>query len=212
MYTWSYIKEAALGKLAMTADEASEQDLLNLFPIYANEVITQVCSSIKPKYSYAEFEITNDMVGEIQKMPEDFVSFGDDVCYEKRPDKFWDFFHADDERKRTLNIELHDDDFSYHGYNEVVFNHAGHFFISYNARWYTFNAESEDSNITDDQEVIPVPADILDCIPSYIASQCYKIDDEYKASVFRNEYEMLLARIDNTNFKKTKTFVIGGDW
>ena len=80
------------------------------------------------------------------------------------------------------------------------------YFISYNARWYTFN-----KSLPDD-EVIDVPNDILECIPSYIASQCYKIDDEYKASVFRNEYEIMLSRIDNSNFKNTKTIKIEGDW
>ena len=63
-----------------------------------------------------------------------------------------------------------------------------------------------------DDELIDVPDDILDSIPSYIASQCFKIDDEYKSSVFRNEYEMFMARINDTNYQNTRTFFVGGDW
>lgn len=200
MYTWGYIKDVSLSKLDLDEDEATVQNLLSRFPFYANEVITQVCSAVKPKYDFAHFSISKDDIGIPKQMPSDFVSFGDDVCYQviigaryPMPDI-------------AENFELHDDDFCYHGYNKVVFKHPGEFYISYNARWFTF-----DKSLHDDDE-IDVPNDILDCIPSYIASQCYKIDDEYKAQVFRNEYEIMLSRIDATNYKNTKTIKIGGDW
>ena len=200
MYTWGYIKEVSLSKLDLSEEEATAQNLLSRFTFYANEVITQVCSAIKPKYDFAHFSIGKNDVGIEQKMPSDFVSFGDDVCYEKVIVNNYPF------KASVENVELHDDDFSYYGYNKIVFNHEGEFYISYNARWYMF-----DKTISNDT-VIEVPIDILDCIPLYIASQCYKIDDEYKAQVYRNEYEMMLARIDATNYKNTKTIKIGGDW
>ena len=106
---------------------------------------------------------------------------------------------AFEEARRKLN-------FIYQGYNQVVFLHPGEFYIAYNARWYTFTSTQ------DDKQDIDVPTDILDCIPSYIAAQCFKIDDEYKASVFRNEYEMFLARIDATDYADSRTMIIGGDW
>ena len=193
MYTWGYIKDAALAKLDITETEATAQNLLGRFPFYANEVITQVCSAVKPKCDFACFDISDADVGIAQKMPSDFISFGDDVN-----------FAFDDRNSST--IELHDDDFSYIGYNTVVFTHTGKFYISYNARWFTF------SKSLDNDEVLEIPTDILECIPSYIASQCYKIDDEYKAQVFRNEYEILLSRIDATNYKNTKTIKIDGGW
>jgi hypothetical protein len=242
-YTWGYIKDVSLSKLDLEEPEATVQNLLSRFPFYANEVITQICSSIKPKYTFAKFDVyKNDMeawnsikqkynvygshdtpiekptecseieekfwseydahgnIGESIRMPSDFVSFGDDVCYQLVQER--DFLNDIGAVKK----ELHDDDFEYLGYNQVVFKRPGNYFISYNARWYTFN-----KSLSDD-EVINVPNDILECIPSYIASQCYKIDDEYKASVFRNEYEIMLSRIDNSNFKNTKTIKIEGDW
>lgn len=195
MYTWGYLKDVTLAKLDLTENEATVQNLLSRFPFYANEVITQVCSAIKPKYTFANFEIDFDKVGVAQTMPEDFISFGDDICYELV--------------KNCKFLEKHqifDVDFEYYGYNQVIFKHPGNFYISYNARWYTFTKS------IDDNEQIDIPNDILDCIPSYIVSQCYKIDDEYKAQVFRNEYELMLSRIDATNYKNTKSILIEGDW
>lgn len=195
MYTWGYLKDVALAKLDLTENEATVQNLLSRFPFYANEVITQVCSAIKPKYTFAKFEIDFDKVGIAQTMPDDFISFGDDVCYE-----------LVNNGKFLEKHQIFDVDFEYYGYNQVVFKHPGNFYISYNARWYTF------TKAIDDNEKIDIPNDILDCIPSYIVSQCYKIDDEYKAQVFRNEYELMLSRIDATNYKNTKSILIEGDW
>lgn len=199
-YTWGYIKDVSLSKLDLDENEATVQNLLSRFPFYANEVITQVCSSIKPKYTFENFVIDKTNVGVKQTMPEDFVSFGDDVCY------MLEEVREHNGETRLIKVPIHDDDYEYLGYNQVVFKHPGNYFISYNARWYTF-----DKSLSDD-ELIDVPDDILDSIPSYIASQCYKIDDEYKASVFRNEYEIMLSRIDNSNFRNTKTIKIEGDW
>lgn len=199
-YTWGYIKDVSLSKLDLDENEATVQNLLSRFPFYANEVITQVCSSIKPKYTFENFVIDKTNVGVKQTMPDDFVSFGDDVCY------MLEEVREHNGETRLIKVPIHDDDYEYLGYNQVVFKHPGNYFISYNARWYTFDKSLSDN------ELIDVPDDILDSIPSYIASQCYKIDDEYKASVFRNEYEIMLSRIDNSNFRNTKTIKIEGDW
>ena len=99
-------------------DEAFSQNLLNRFPFYANEVITQVCSAIKPKYTFACFEIKKEQVGIPQTMPSDFVSFGDDVCYQV----VLNYNVAD-------NIELHDDDFIYHVAIKVNFSCTYTFFF-----------------------------------------------------------------------------------
>lgn len=208
MYQWGYLKEAALAKLDLTEDEAAEQNLIEKFPFYANEVITQVCSAIKPKWTFAEFVVTDSNLHTKLTMPSDFICFGDDVN-----------LITETEFGITSTRAATDYDFRYVGYNEVMFFNIGVYRISYNARWIDFNSieREDDDGVSytgpiDDSYVINVPADILDCIPNYIASQCFKIDDQYKSQVFRNEYEMSLARIDNTNYKNTKTFVVGGDW
>jgi hypothetical protein len=207
MRTWGYIKEVILAKLDLTEKEAEVQNLINRFQYYANEAITQICSAVKPKHTFAEFnvfvkieDVPSDitdyvLVGNKVRMPDDFVSFDDDINRLTYTDQY-----------DTLIVrEAHDDDFDYVGNNEVLFKVPGKFLISYNAAWFDFY--DVDNNV-----VVDVPNDILDCIPSYVASQCMKIDDEYKASVYRNEYEMFLARIDDTHYKSNKTFRIEGDW
>ena len=198
MYKWGNIIESSLAKLDLSSEEAEVQGLLNRFPYYADEVITQICSTIKPKANFAEFVITDNEIGVVQTMPDDFISFGDDVNQ-----------RTYQEYNAIFVEEAHDDDFSYLGYNKIIFKKTGTYQISYNARWFNF---VNPKNALNTNTSIDIPMDIINCIPLYIASQCFKIDDEYKASVFRNEYEIALARIDDTNYKNTKTFKIGGDW
>lgn len=195
MYTWGYIKDVTLAKLDLDETEAEVQNLLTRFAYFANEAITQICSSVKPKYTFFEIEITDENIGEPITMPNDFISFGDDVNKIKYQNRYGE----------TIVESAHDADFEYLGNNRIICKRTGKFYISYNARWITFTNQ-------DDNYEIDVPNDILDCLPSYIASQCMKIDDEYKSTVYRNEYEMFLARIDNTHYKNTKTFKIEGDW
>ena len=140
----------------------------------------------------------------LSKGTSDFVAFSNSPSYEKIIYK--DYFG----KEETKLVELHNDILLYHGYNNVMFLKPGNYIISYKARWFTFTTE-----LTNDDkrgEPLDAPDDVLDCIPSYIASQCYKVDDEYKAQVYRNEYEMFLARVDDTDFDGTTTFEIGGDW
>ena len=196
MYTWGYLKDATLAKLDLEQDEANEMKLINRFVFYANEVITQVCSAIKPKRTFYKIVVNDDNLGKLIVIDDvNFISFSDDMS----------MLEVTEYGDRILT-ECTSNDLMYKGHNQVICFRKGIYNIAYNARWYTF------TNSTDENQVLPVPADILDCIPSYIASQCYKIDDEYKSSVFRNEYEMFLARIDNTDFKTNTTFAIGGDW
>ena len=195
MYTWGYIKDASLAKLDLEQDEAVELGLLNRFKFYANEVITQVCSSVKPKRSFFEVIVNNENLGKLITMPKDFISFSDDVST-----------ITTIEYGTTIVCKTSDEDLIYKGYNQIQCLKQGIYHVAYNARWIKFDEDTSESLELD------VPEDILDCIPSYIAHQCYKIDDEYKSSVYRNEYEMFLARIDDTDFKNTGTIKIEGDW
>lgn len=239
MYTWGYIKEASLAKLDLDELEANDDNLLSRFHIYANEVITQVSSTVKPNRVFATFKIadkqklwtklknkynvyvdeqspidkpveltTNEeiyfwhefeeykFIGDICTMPSDFISFGGDINT-RQWTSYWNDVYVH---------ECFDDDFEYKGYNKLVFRKEGIYDISYNARWYTFEAT------TDDDTFIDIPTDILDCIPSYIAHQCSKIDDQARSAEFRNEYEIFISRIDDTNYNGNKSIRILGDW
>ena len=235
-YSWGYIKENSLSKLNLGEEEANQQGFLSRFPYYANEAMTQICSAIKPKGKTFTFEVLNkddawyklthefgvycdceicaeeiseeDDEYEVKKtfwerwnslhfvdepvvFPEDFISFSDDVAEFKAYSCF---------------EEASDDVLKYSDYNEVICKELGTYKIPYNARWFFFTKDLQN------KDVIPAPADICDAIPSYIVSQCFKIDDEAKSSVYRNEFEMFLARIDDTDFKSQRTFKIGGNW
>ena len=191
MYTWGYIVDSALHKMSMDKNDAVHRGVVDKFVYLANEVITQVCSAVKPKESFAQFVIHESDIGHIMSMPDDFISFGDDVCTVV---------------SCGTAREAHDDDFITRGYKSLIFLKEGIYHISYNERWYTFKT-SEDTN-----NCIDVPNDILDCIPSYIAAECMKDDDLVRASEYRNEYEILLARIDDTSPHTNGTFKVGGDW
>lgn len=218
MYYWRYIKEVSLAKLDLSEDEAQEQNLLDRFKFYANEAMTQICSAVKPKNTYEKFTVTESF--SIMEMPADFIRFGDDVNYfkadtsknnlqgyaEEINEHFNKLYNDYDPLLMNNFRETSDDEFVYYGYNQLLFKKPGIYLISYDARWYTF-----DEDLTD-ETLLNVPADILDCLPSYIASQCFKVDDEVKSSIFRNEFEMAVARIDNTNYKNSKTIKLGGDW
>lgn len=206
MYTWGYIKDVTLMKLDLDEDESNALNLMRRFKHYANEAITIICSTVKPKRTFAVIDVTNEMIGRpVAISDKDFISFGDDV---NRITKT--------EYNETVTREATDEDFSYCGYNQIIPYVTGTFIISYNARWLTFLYEDYDYDGVDDGQddgtELDAPVDVLECLPSYIASQCMKVDDDYKASVLRNEFEMMVARIDDTHYKTNKTFTIGGDW
>ena len=232
MYTWGYIKEAALAKLDISSDEAIKLGLMNKFPYYANEALTQICSTVKPRHTYFNCEVvhkeqligllkgyygdvdelavfnklpellTNNekaflaeyskyvFINEPIRMPNDFVSFTNDVTYI--------------DCGTYLDLAT-PDDFIVYGDNQLLFKRSGKYRVPYNARWFMF------TSVTDDTEVLDIPADVLDCIPTYIVSQCLKIDDEVKAAIYRNEYELFLSRIEDT-YTDSKEFRITGGW
>ena len=45
-----------------------------------------------------------------------------------------------------------------------------------------------------------MPADIVLCIPLYIASICLQIDNAQRAAIKRNEFELALSRCTSTDF------------
>ena len=141
-------------------------------------------------------------VGEEITFPDDFIAFSDDVAYMKEEP----IIIGGQIVNTPTYEEISDDELEYVGYNQIICHKVGEYKVPYNARWFFFTKELEND------EVITAPADICDALPSYIASQCLKIDDEVKAAVYRNEYEMFLARINDTSFKSQRTLKVGGGW
>lgn len=193
MYTWGYIKENILNKLNLEEEEANQLGFLSRFPYYANEAMTQICSAIKPKDTFFKIIVDDNNIDTLITMPSDFIAFDDDVALVKY-DGCVDF------------EEAHDDDLEYSGYNQVICKYKGIYHVPYKARWFFFTKDLYN------EDIVTAPADICDALPLYVVSQCYKIDDEKKAAIYRNEFEIALARIDDTSFKAQRTLKVGGNW
>lgn len=235
MYTWGYIKEATLAKMDLTVNQAIDMGLMNKMPFYANEAITQITSSIKANRKYAEFQVrdrlevmryisnkyhfdsidflympscnkdswtadqveawniyhTYTYVGDPANFSDDFFAWSSDICYRWNCGK-WE--------------AASDFDYTTYGGKQIMFKRPGDYRISYLAKWFKILPT------TSDDVELDCPDDILEAIPSYIASQLYKIDDETKSAILRNEYEMALARIEENDYSTNKTIAVGGDW
>jgi hypothetical protein len=97
-------------------------------------------------------------------------------------------------------------DIDYVGYGKLMFSKEGIYNISYSTRWYTFVKD------TDDATVIECPEDILDIIPSFIAAQCYKVDDEKKSAIMMNKFENLLSSMSAKQQVIKRTPQNSGRW
>lgn len=233
MYTWGYLKENILAKLNLDEESANQQNFLSNFPYYANEAMTQICSAIKAKdtefslYVYDEDTKWKEMTSSYglytttdHYTPDNFTI--DDPLYTKKT-AFWaewnslyftgteivmpeDFVAFDDDVPTYQYREVFDDTLEYRGYNHIICKDVGYYQIPYRARWFFFTKDLQND------DMVTAPADVCDAIPLYVVSQCYKIDDDTKASIFRNEYEVALARIDDTTFKRQRTFDVTGGW
>ena len=111
MYTWGYIKDVTLAKLDLTEQEAVTQNLLGRFVYYANEAMTQICSSVKPKQAFFELDIDEHNISDTITMPEDFISFGDEINSVMWIDSWGN----------TWLEEAHDDFIEFVGYNKLRF-------------------------------------------------------------------------------------------
>ena len=239
MITWGYIKQATLAKMDLSVDAAVDQGLIEKMPFYANEALTEITSAIKAKRAYADFKVADrdavlkyivqtygqdamyfvldhscDLstateaqrnalkvyeqyvyVGDTIKMPDDFVAWSDDTNWK---------VVKDCSGHDTLE-PLKDTEFAQRG-NKLIFMKPCICKIAYFAKWFFFTPTTQDDVELD------VPDDILVCLPSYIVSQLFKIDDEQKSSIYRNEYEMALARINENDYTTNKVINNGGDW
>lgn len=196
MYTWGYVKEATLAKIDMSADQIIKIGWMDKFPFYANEALTQIAAAVKANRTYAQFKVRWNDDGDCKPnmpvhMPNDFISFNGDVAYVVIKD--------------TMQVAT-DEDFDTFTGDAIVFFDDGDYMIPYNAYYQKIYPT------TDDDVILKIPDDVVECLPSYIAGQCFKVDDEQKSSIYRNEFEMLLSRVDQNSYKTSKTIHIGGDW
>lgn len=155
---------------------------------------------------------------EIVKMPSDFVKFlHNSKQYVQRyeptipnrnqliVDDVEEYLYQE-YKKSLVTEQASREDYILYGTGSIKFLRTGNYHFVYGAAWYNFTSTTKDSDI------IEAPDDILYSLPSYIASQCYKIDDEQKSAIYRNEFELMLARINENDDTEPCDIVIGGDW
>ena len=228
MYTYGYIKNAILTKLNLTEKEALEQNLIDTFIYNINECLSQIASTIKPNFVTKEIIVYADeipipenlkfidgepvevrlekeeglkeylsnkaIVGQLFEMPEDFIAFSGVPRFQE--EKCGTYLPSEEIHDEVIHMDR----------KKVVFLKPGIYQITYDGWWPEFNDEMQDNLELD------IPADVVICIPSYVASQIWKIDDERKANIFRNEFEMFFSRINNSDYRGVNTFGVRGGW
>lgn len=126
--------------------------------------------------------ITNEHI----LMPDDFLSFYDVVNYvngEKNP-------------KITYLTD-----------KTIKLKEKGNYTIFYNALW-----KDIDKNDIDRDNELDIDYSVLNCLPSYIASQVLAQDDIQRATILKNEFELLLSRLDTNVLYEQNHYVSEGGW
>jgi hypothetical protein len=197
MKTWGEIKQAILNKIFLEEDEARQQGYLAKFQQLANEGLNIIANSVRPKISTFVVTVVEKeegkekadseyYVGELIEMPEDFLSFSDHINYKDG---------------------YEDPEIVYITDTAIALPEAGVYIIHYNGLWDRIDATDASGDVK-----INIPANILNCIPSYVASQVLSQDDIQRSTVLKNEFELMLARLDTNVFYESNHFKSSGGW
>ena len=179
---------------AATEDELNWETLGSPEPNFADDVYT------KKWYEAQNIYLSNTQI----RMPDNFLAFANKQA--------WAFIISDEfdietfvTGTRQVNVDTTlkqvpatKSMFMYDGSNTLRFFIEGEFWIPYKGVWYQFK-----SGISDD-DLIDIPTDVLVTIPLYIAAQCLKLDHAQLANAKRAEFELALARVNNTDLMAIK--------
>lgn len=197
MNTWGEIKQATLNKLFLEEEEAQQQGYLAKFQQLANEGLNMIANGVKPKIATHNVKVVvkeegidkaddEYYIGDAIEMPEDFLSFADIINY------------SGDEQDPEI-VFITD--------NTIALKKVGTYSIFYNAAY----EDITDKHIIENEK-INIPKSVLNCLPSYIASQVLSQDDIQRSTVLKNEFELLLARLDTNVMYEANHFKSSGGW
>lgn len=195
MKKWSEIKQATLDKLFLTEAEAIQQGYLAKFRYLANECLNIIANGVKPRIAAFKFSVVSDDVektkdeyhlSDIVTMPEDFLSFADLINYHNN--KPWNDI-----------VYLSDTDF--------VVGELGDYVVYYNATWDNITED----DITNDTE-LTTHVSVINCLPTYIASQLLSQDDVQRSAILKNEFELMLSRLDTNVLYQGNHYQSSGGW
>ena len=192
MKKWSEIKQATLDKLFMTEAEARQQEYLAKFQRFANECQTIIANGVKPRIAAFKFTVVaNDAEGDyhlndVITMPDDFLSFADMTNYHNNKPY---------------------DDIVYLSDRDFVVGELGDYVIYYNALWEDITQE-----VIDEDSVLTTHTSVLNCLPTYIASQCLAQDDIQRSTSLKNDFELMLSRLDTNIMYQEQHYKSTGGW
>lgn len=119
-------------------------------------------------------------------MPDDFLSFADMVNYYEGQS---------------------DPEIVYLSDTTIQLKNTGRYVIYYNALWEDISEEDIINN-----SKLNIQQSVLNCLPSYVASQVLSQDDIQRSTVLKNEFELMLARLDTNVMYEANHFKSSGGW
>lgn len=142
----------------------------------------------KYEYKNGELIVTDNGSAEhnIITMPDDYLSLADMVNY------------YNGEPEPTI---IYIDD------KHVQFPLIGRYEIFYNALW---NDVTKEDILNDN--VLKIDISVINCLPTYMASQLLRQDDIQSSTILKNEFELLLSRLDTQIMYQEKHFKSTGGW
>ena len=119
-------------------------------------------------------------------MPDDFLSFADIIGY--------------------LNNEP-DPSVVYLTDKKILLPKKGSYKIIYNALWNDITKDDVEQD-----NILEIDKSVLNCLPTYIASQLLSQDDVVRSATLKNEYEMLIAGLDTNIMYESNHYKSTGGW
>lgn len=226
MKKWSEIKQATLYKLFLEEEEAKQQNYLEKFQYLANECLNVISNGVKPKISTFSIKIYPAVfVVDINTLTDYkqgvvYVDTNTDVRYEfngvslletnkniksdtiTMPDDFLSFADLINYLDGNPDPEI-----IYLTYNQIELPQEGSYKIFYNASWTNITLE----NIKLDT-VLNIDTSVLSCLPTYMASQLLSQDDVQRSTILKNEFELMLSRLDTNSLYESNHFKSNGGW
>lgn len=155
-----------------------------------NTIYIDINTQKRYVYLSGQLQETNNYytVSDVIEMPEDFLSFADMINYHNgQPDP-------------TI---------TYVGDRYIKLPDVGAYNIFYNG---LYEVITEDYMNDNEQVDLPIDPSILNCIPSYVASQILAEDDIQRSTILKNEYELMISRLDTNVMYETNHFKSNGGW
>ena len=165
---------------------SENENYASKFAFFANECLVNIANGVKPRIGV--FTVETDKDNTEQQMPDDFLSFADMVNY------------CNGEPDPTI---------VYLGDKNIVLPQKGIYHIFYNALWEPI---TEDYMNDQEQPDLPIDQSVLNCIPSYVAAQILAEDDVQRSTILKNEYELMLSRLDTNIMYQSNSFKSIGGW